>query len=295
VEQGTNAVLIELGSPTRPLYGEEKWGGRLSNTFSTTISDTLMTRTTFMIRKVFYAGIAALIMASSANAGVILGLLTNPASTAGVAVSNRSGAGSWQLYAIEDAAASDQGISLYSITMSGTTAINHRSPFGAASNSNGDPVSWGFSGNGLRSGTNANPIASSQPLYSVADPLSSPQTPGFGRTTGSGAAAVAAWDSGATGVTASSGATWGTYSSPILASAAALTAANGSNGIYGQMADALNAGRKWVFIAEGTGIAPAVTSGVFSVFTNKVKPHKKNTQIYKNRLTNNIEAKVKEK
>jgi hypothetical protein len=218
-----------------------------------------------MFRKVFYACMAALIMASSANAGVILGLLTNPANTSGVAVSNRSGAGSWQLYAIEDAAAADQGISLYSITMSGTTAINHRSPFGSATNTNGDPVSWGFSGNGLRSGTNANPISSSQPLYSIADPSSSPQVPGFGRTTGSGAAAMAAWDAGSAGVTATSGATWGTYSSPVLQNSAALLAVNPT---ATAIAAALDAGRKFVFLAEGTGLSPTVTAATFSVFSN---------------------------
>ena len=47
-----------------------------------------------MLRKIFFAALAALIMASSANAGVIVGLLLNPASTAGGgATSNRSGAG----------------------------------------------------------------------------------------------------------------------------------------------------------------------------------------------------------
>jgi hypothetical protein len=241
--------------------------GRAYNNFTlqARIKNTSMTRTTLMIRRVFFAGLAVLLMASSSNAGVILGLLLNPASTAGVAVSNRSGAGSWQLYAIEDAAAADLGISLYNITMTGQTAINHRSPFGSATNANGDPAPFGFSGNGLRSGTNISPIASSQPLYNPADPLVSPQIDGFGRTTGTAAAAMAAWDAGATGVTATSGASWGTYSSPVLASSAALLAANpGATNI----AQALDAGRKFVFIAEGLG-TPNVTNAVFSVLVNK--------------------------
>jgi hypothetical protein len=53
-----------------------------------------------MLRKIFFAGSAALLMATSANAGVILGVLPNPTSTAGVATSTRSGAGTWQMYAI---------------------------------------------------------------------------------------------------------------------------------------------------------------------------------------------------
>jgi hypothetical protein len=201
-----------------------------------------------MIRKVFYAAVAALMMASGANAGVIVGLLVNPASTAGVAVSTRSGAGTWQLYAIEDAASADQGISLYNITMTGTTAINHRSPNGSETNGNGDSAAFGFTG--LRTGTNANPIGASQPLYSIADPLSSPQIPGFGRTAGTAAAAVAAYDAAATSINATSGASWGTYLSPALVPLQTST------------------GHKWVFLAEGLGTQPAVSAAVFSVFTN---------------------------
>jgi hypothetical protein len=237
---------------------------------STNFKDTSMTRTTFMVRKVSYACLAALIMASSANAGVILGLLKDPATTAGVATSTRSGAGTWQLYAIEDAAAADQGISLYSVTMGANiNAINHRSPFGSATNGDGDPAPFGFSGNGLRSATNANPIASSQPLFNPAAPQTSIQIPGFGRTTGSANAAVLAYDPAMTGITSTSGATWGAYSSPVLASSAALLANNpGATNI----AQALDAGRKFVFLAEGTYtgslLASSVVDGVFSVFTN---------------------------
>src|ERR1700759_1132862 len=115
-----------------------------------------MTRTTFMVRKVLFAAVAALIMASSANAGVILGLLLNPASTAGVATSNRSGPNTWQLYAIEDAAATDVGIQSYNVTMTNAVAINHRSPNGTYVDGDGDPSSWGFTFS--RSGTNVNPI-----------------------------------------------------------------------------------------------------------------------------------------
>jgi hypothetical protein len=120
------------------------------------------------------------------------------------------------LYAIEDAASTDLGIGLYSITMSGATAINNRSPFGTATNGNGDPVSWGMSGNGLRSGTNVNPIASSQPLYSAANPLSTPQILGFGRTANNAVAVLTAIDPGATNIVANSGASWGAYNNSAL-------------------------------------------------------------------------------
>jgi len=222
--------------------------------------DTSMTRTTFMIRKVFYACIAALIMASSANAGVILGMLLNPASTAGVATSNRSGAGTWQLYAIEDAAASDVGIQSYNVTMTGQTAINHRSPNGGYNDGDGDPASWGFVFS--RSGTNVNPIVASYALP-TANPIFPVQIPGFGRTAGNANTAITAVDPGATSITATSGLSWGAYSSPVLQSSAALLA---SNPLATNIGAALDAGRKFVFLAEGTGV-PVVSAASFTVFT----------------------------
>src|SRR3954454_10453551 len=118
-----------------------------------------MTRT-YMIRKTFLAGLAALLLCSSANAAVIVGLLLNPASTAGVTQSTRSGPGSWQLYAIEDAAATDPGIWSYIITMAGATAIDHRSPYGSEVNRDGDVQAWGFAS--LRN--NGNQLIGAQPL-----------------------------------------------------------------------------------------------------------------------------------
>src|SRR3954466_3647621 len=82
---------------------------------------------------------------STVQAGIVLGLIPNPASTAGVPSSTRSGPGSWQLYAIEDATNNDLGIGTYNITMTGTTALNNRSPNGTASDVNGDVQNWGFS------------------------------------------------------------------------------------------------------------------------------------------------------
>jgi len=200
-----------------------------------------------MFRKVFYACMAALMMASSANAGIILGLLVNPANTAGVAVSNRSGAGSWQLYAIEDAAATDVGIASYNITMAGTTAINHRSPNGTESNGDGDAgIPWGFAQ--LRSGTNANPIVAGQPLPTT-NAIAPPEIPGFGRTANNATAALTAIDSGATSIVANSGATWGSYLSPALTPLESST------------------GHKWVFLAEGLGAQPSVTAAAFTVYS----------------------------
>src|SRR3954447_7197350 len=100
--------------------------------------------------------LAAVLGGSTSHASVILGLLLNPGSTAGGgATSTRSGNGSWQLYALDDSN-TDFGISSYNITMSGTTAINHRSPVTTIDDVNGDPQTAGF--NLLRTGTNVNPI-----------------------------------------------------------------------------------------------------------------------------------------
>ena len=105
---------------------------------------------------------ATVLVGSDSQASVIVGLLLNPVSTAGGgAMSTRSGAGSWQLYALDDSN-TDFGISSYNITMSGTTAINHRSPRTTINDVNGDPQTAGFSL--LRTGTNVNPIQASQAL-----------------------------------------------------------------------------------------------------------------------------------
>jgi len=222
-----------------------------------------------MIRKTFFAGLAVLLLCSSAHAGVILGLVLDSPTTSGVLTSNRSGAGSWQLYAIEDTAATDPGISLYNITMGGTTAINHRSPNGSEVNGNGDPQSWGFAN--LRSGTNTNPIVASQPLPTT-DPIAPPQIFGFGRTANSANSAIISQDSAATGITATSGPSWGSYSPPVLANSASVLAANSA---ATDIAAALNAGRKFVFIAEGLynqGVNPSVTAASFSVFNGVTSP-----------------------
>src|SRR3954469_5544560 len=88
--------------------------------------------------------LAAVLGGSISQATVYLGLSLNPKSTAGGgATSTRSGNGSWQLYALDDND-SDFGISSYSITMSGTTAINHRSPVTTIADINGDPQTAGF-------------------------------------------------------------------------------------------------------------------------------------------------------
>lgn len=202
-----------------------------------------------MIRKVLFAGLALVVMASSANAGVIFGLLLDPAATAGGgATSTRSGAGTWQLYAVDDST-SDFGISSYNITMTGATAINHRSTSTTAiTDGNGDTQSAGFPL--LRTATNANPIQASQPLPGTSPFLFT----GFGQTAGTLAAKVAAVDAVAS-VGAATSAGWGNYASSAFTQPNAIDAAKGN---------------KWFFIAEGlytAGAAPTVSGSVATIFS----------------------------
>lgn len=198
-----------------------------------------------MLRKAFLACFAAAVMASSANAGVILGLLTDPATTAGGgALSTRSGAGSWHLYALDDSN-TDFGISSYNITMSGTTAINHRSPTTTVANTDGDPFPTGF--NLFRTATNVNPIQASQPLPTGNAFLVS----GFGQTASSFAAKATAVDAGATVVGPTTSPSWGVYTPPQAAPVG---------------------GKNWVFLAEGlynpsAGKPSVSSSSVATIFS----------------------------
>jgi hypothetical protein len=189
--------------------------------------------------------LAAVLGGNTAQAGVIVGLMLSPGSTAdGGATSTRSGTGSWQLYALDDSNA-DFGISSYNITMSGTTAINHRSPVTTIMDGNGDLQTAGF--NLLRTGTNVNPIQSSQAL-----PGSTPfSITGFGQTASNFVTKSTAIDAGAVVVGPTTSGVWGNYDShPALTPLATST------------------GHNWMFIAEGLGSAASVTSAVFTVFSN---------------------------
>jgi hypothetical protein len=199
-------------------------------------------------------------LANCANASVIVGLILNPASTAGGgATSTRSGNGSWQLYAIDDSN-TDFGISSYNITMSGTTALNHRSPVTTVQDVNGDLQTAGFSL--LRSGTNANPIQASQALPGTTPFLIT----GFGQTASDFVTKSTAIDPAAVVVSPTTSGVWGNYNSPALSNASILAGEG-----YRSAAAAVAAGKKWVFLAEGLGPAGVtqVTSAVFTVFTNQ--------------------------
>jgi hypothetical protein len=196
-----------------------------------------------MIRRILLAGLAVLMLSSTANAGVIFGLLQDPLTTAGGgATSTRSGAGTWHLYALDDGA--DLGIALYNVTMSGATAINHRSPVTTVQDENFDTFGAGFPA--FRSATNANPILAGQLL--VPNQTKYPIT-GFGVEASNFAAKVALLDPLASVVGPTVSGSWGVYLPPQVAPR--LT----SNGL-----------RNWVFLAEGAGTGVNISQHSASVY-----------------------------
>jgi len=196
-----------------------------------------------MIRKTFFAGLAALLFASGANAAVIYGLVKDPSTTAGLnSSSNRSGAGTWHLYAVDTSA--DSGISSFDALVASTgglvSATNRAPQTNYDQDGGGTPGPAGFTllRQTLGNGTATVELTGAQPTPPSANsgsnvgndyfPIS-----GFGQNTGTFAAKYANPILGPT-----TGAQWGTYSDPELLGPEAVTA-NPS-------------GKKWVFLGEGT-------------------------------------------
>jgi len=178
-----------------------------------------------MIRKVFFAGLAALLVATSANAATIIGVAVNPGTTAGGgSTSTRSGLGTFHIFGLDQ---DNLGISSYNLTMGpAVTASNNRSPVTSITDGNGDTFSSGF--NLLRTASNAPQMQASEPL-----PGSSPYIiQGFGQTAGDFATvATTKGVQPGTVVGPTTSAAWGTYTT--------------SGG------DAAS-GKKWVLLGEGT-------------------------------------------
>jgi len=198
-----------------------------------------------MLRKTFFAGCAALLLGSSANAAVIYGLVVDPETTAGAnSSSNRSGAGTWHLYGVDNSA--DNGISSFDATVSsigGLISATNRAPqTNYDQDGGGTPGPAGFTllRQTLGNGTAAVELTGAQPTPPSANsgsnvgndyfPIS-----GFGQNTGTFAAKYANPILGPT-----TGAQWGTYTDPGLSRPAALAA------------NPTASGKKWVFLGEGT-------------------------------------------
>jgi hypothetical protein len=212
-----------------------------------------------MLNRSFFALAAALALAATANAGPLyVFVVQDPANTAGAGVaavdgmsvtSTRSGAGTWHLYAVDDGTTTF-GIKNYSVTLTGHTAINHRSPVGTYLDNNGDTQNAGF--NDLRSGTNINPIVAGQGLVNAT------QVGGIGQTANNLPAVI----SGETSTTQVSSGQWGTYGDNVYQTGGVASQAPAING-----PGASGLPRSAVFLAEGAGTA-SVSAASFSLWTS---------------------------
>jgi hypothetical protein len=202
--------------------------------------------------------LVAIVGAGAAKAGpVYVWMHVDPASTAGARVSavdgmtvtsTRSGVGTWHLYAVDDVTGSF-GIRNYSITLSGVTEINHRSPTGTYRDFYGDPQSVGF--NDLRSAADINPIVAGQALTNAT------QVGGFGQTANNFSAKIV----NEVSVTQISSGQWGTYGDNVYLTGVGTVVSQAPIGLSGALRSAL-------FLAEGTGDIPSVSAASISVWTN---------------------------
>jgi len=220
-----------------------------------------------MLRRTFLAGFAILLgFAATANAGpMYVALVLDPTTTAGAGVatvardlgtgtfsvtSNKSGAGSWHLFALDDVTGS-LGIAGFSVAVGGT-AINHQNrsttggfdtldDSGASTGGPGDSGSAGFSDALVRS---ASPVQGNQVIGSLNDiagfgigSSSLNSTPNLNAPPAGG---TRSWSAVTSGI-------WGNYSA-----ADNIALAN----VVGSVAT----GKKWVLLGEGnyTGQDPVL-------------------------------------
>jgi len=190
--------------------------------------------------KTFYVAlIAATLAAVSANAGpVYLSLVVDPATTASAGIpssgsfnltSNRSGAGTWHLYVVDDTTGSF-GINNFKVQLNGTVPlITNRSTQTQFEDENGEFQPAGFADPTVRSAANVNPISGGQPLGSPY------RITGLGQATSNYAEKF-----------------------PDAVSFSATT--NGQWGNYATDPTGGPAGKSWLFLAEGTytGAAPTI-------------------------------------
>ena len=225
-----------------------------------------MTRITCILSRVFFVTMAVGTLAATSNGGpVYLYLAINPATTAGAGIptvaranstgtfsvtSNKSGAGSFHLYAL-DSGTSSFGIAYFSISLNGTLSnVFNRSPIAAfdtvddeGGSVGGGSGNAGFSLGLLRSGVAPNPTVPVQGAQEVGSPN---RIGGLGQTASNfnNTPNLPAVPSGGfrswSGVTSGQ---WGNYATDF---------------------DSFSpGGRKWLLLGEGnyTGAAPAINYG----------------------------------
>jgi hypothetical protein len=229
-----------------------------------------MTTTNDMLRRTFLVGLLLLSSATIAQSGpMYVWVVADPGSTAGAGVpaqngmtvtSSKTGAGKFQVYAVDEVDGSF-GIKVFNVKLNGTiTTFLNRSPSGAWNDTDGaGPYAQGF--NDIRTANAATGITSGG---------QSPTNPyfvkGFGISASNFVAADASapnWDSSSTTQAASG--RWGTYSATLGAVTSGVVPGSGHF-------------RNAILLAEGdyTGAAPTIdlvtpaSSGgtVFSVLTS---------------------------
>jgi PEP-CTERM motif len=224
-----------------------------------------------MLRRSFLAGFAVLVLAAAANAGqMYVVAVIDPTTTAGAGIagiaranssgtftvtSTASGVGKWQLYALDDVTGSF-GLAGFSIPIGGTaTGHLNRSPTATFAGYNdadetdsNQSGAGGYSDSLVRSGVGsnpANPIQGSQAIGSQFD------IPGMGQTASNlnlTPNLIAPGDHRTWGAVTSG--QWGNYaSSPTIAQ---LAGQLGNVPALQGAIDAMNAGKKWVFLGEGS-------------------------------------------
>jgi len=223
-----------------------------------------------MLRRTFLVGLFSLGLAAIAQAGpMYVYVVADPGSTAGAGVpaasgmtvtSSKTGAGKFQVYAVDDVDNS-QGIKVFNVKLNGTiTTFLNRSPSGSWNDIDAaGPYNQGF--NDIRTAVAATGITSGG---------QAPTNPYFVKGMGINASNFVAqdasapnWDSSST-IQATSG-RWGTYSATLGALTSGIVAASGH-------------ARSALLLAEGdyTGAAPTIdlvtpagqSGTVFSVLTS---------------------------
>jgi hypothetical protein len=195
------------------------------------------------VRSLIFAALA-LSGISTAPAAIVVGLVLDPATTAGLSSdvsSIYSGPGTWHLFAVDDNA-DDFGISLYNVNVAGAASMRHTSPLANILDNDGNAIEAGF--NVLRSPNASTAVHASQQL-----PGRSPvHITGIGQEAGNFADKIAALQPGGTILNSPTSSSWGNYST--------ISPLNGKN---------------WLFLGEGTydiGTLPSISKASFSVYDN---------------------------
>jgi len=182
--------------------------------------------------------------ATTAGAGVanVARDFASPAATF-VVTSNKSGAGTWHMFALDDITGS-LGIAGFSVTTTGTTTPFNRSPTGGFDTLDDQGTSTGNPGDSGAAGFSDSLVRSAAPMQGNQVIGSANDIPGLGISAGSfnGTPALNAPPSGGSrSWSAVTSGQWGNYAAGDISALANSSA----------LAGALASGKKWIFLGEG--------------------------------------------